>query len=469
MMRPHCLSMFGLQLLIIITTFYVQHVFSVAYNNFTLTFYNETFRYAKVNPSKFSSSIVLFISITSGPQHNHLRHAIRNSWIQPCLEAPDCDYRFFVDGSEDKHNHLKEENATYGDLVLRDSCPLFQLHNHPEYINYGNCAPIRGNVDKERPDYPLRRYYKIDWKVCFLRWITSHYVHRVGYHVMVEDDSFVCTNNMLLQSRLLVNMNKHTATLPFRTGTAMYDGFDDSSTIMDGVTAQYFVDYYPHLLNCSKLEATLQTNNTDELNKFNYLAWGNSWMRVNCDWIRQLQDRFNHSVIKPFAACGVAAKKGEFTVNLPCTSRPIILHHHKAAGIAMQEESEPRRRHLCQFMLLLDKIKEPTAIESLHIQSGLLTGPFYNLSMAFQSEDAAGWSSVLKGLEEQESACRGFAANNSIIVNGTKEYPCLFETRRRRGRQRLLSDAARAEGTKGMVSWRDYFDPVPPPWISANR
>jgi hypothetical protein len=273
---------------------------------------NHRFDHANEVPlQKTGSDLVLFIAITSGPHHSHLRHAIRNSWILPCRASAVCDYRFFIDADYQKnlaarpeYSALRGEDLAYGDIVFRKSCSL--MKEHPIRINYGNSPVIHENlffsytrtnengnkteIKEDLPDYPLRRRYKIDWKVCFMRWIMEHY-QKVSYYVFVEDDSFVCTENLIYQMTLLSNQStrtsngttdngKNTIIEEFRTGTMMYDGFDDSSTIMSAGVAKIFVDHYPSAtFNCSKVfERVMKNpNDTSFLAQSAWMSWGNSW------------------------------------------------------------------------------------------------------------------------------------------------------------------------------------------------
>jgi hypothetical protein len=104
--------------------------------------------------------------------------------------------------------------------------------------------------EAQLPQYQRRKMYKIDWKVCFMRWALTAAggnISKVPYfHVYVEDDSFACTSNLIHQMALLrlftqsppqsykaSNSSDGLALpLPFRAGTPMWDGFDDSSTLM---------------------------------------------------------------------------------------------------------------------------------------------------------------------------------------------------------------------------------------------
>lgn len=214
--------------------------------------------------------LLAFISITSGAHHPHLREAIRQTWLLPCIASPLCDYRFFVDLPRSKHTHeILSEHNVYQDMSFRDSCALMTRHH--DDVHYGNAPPVRenlliianGTTIVELPDYHYRRSYKMDWKICFLRYCL-HHDRMAQYHVFVEDDSFVCTQNLLHQVALL----SQTAHKSFRTGTSMFDGFDDSSTFMTRDIAMVFAKHYMEDgLNCSKLF------NHEHVNASLFLSW----------------------------------------------------------------------------------------------------------------------------------------------------------------------------------------------------
>ena len=141
---------------------------------------------------KDKTKALVFLSITSAPKHVTLRQSARNTWLMPCVSSPICMYRFFIDAtSQNITEALSAEQAKHGDLVFRDTCP-YMLSRHPLHVNYGNAnvkdktravetSPGSGvfvrtptvdvSADPTLADYPLRRMYKVDWKVCFLKWI----------------------------------------------------------------------------------------------------------------------------------------------------------------------------------------------------------------------------------------------------------------------------------------------------------
>ena len=429
--------------------------------------------------------LLAFISITSGKHHAHLRHAIRNGWILPCRLSPRCDYRFFVDA----HPHITSlntnsannaggpdlilENATYGDLVFRDDCPMM-LTRHSLSVNYGNSPPLGDNLfiqdpnppplpaegEKERektpnPDYPLRRMYKIDWKVCFLQVIDSLLGYRldedaVFAHVFVEDDSFVCTENLLYQLGRACERRRETADLkdmfsssPFRTGIPMYDGFDDSSTIMHNAIARVFRHNYPNRsdFDCGRIA---HTTDAQVLKQTPFLSWGNSWMTRNCDWSRLLHDLFNLTVAKPALHCsvGIASLSRPRTINgsasvhpVPhslaitnrCLSRPLILHNGRAAEILLEEESRARLRHTCEHFLLIDKVKEPSQLQQLWRETTVTgTGWLHDMSDLFvipslavetkASPPGDGWERVMQRLADEERVCEDEATKLDSLV-----------------------------------------------------
>jgi hypothetical protein len=133
----------------------------------------------------------------------------------------------------------------------------------------------------------------LDWKICFMKWADMN-DKMADYHVYTEDDSFVCTENILHQTTILRNLPQEKKSLPFRTGTPMWDGFDDSSTFMSKEIAVAFARHYPEdQFNCSRL-----ANHPDPSNK-NWLSWGNSWRWQNCGWRGALQDHLNLSINLP--------------------------------------------------------------------------------------------------------------------------------------------------------------------------
>ena len=112
-----------------------------------------------------SSSLLVFISITSSPNHGELRQTARETWLSPCITSnlTICDYRFFIDAPENSlSNMIHEEQNLYGDLIFRDFCSL--MKRHPLSINYGNSGFGNLTVATSTPTelYPARVFYKID-------------------------------------------------------------------------------------------------------------------------------------------------------------------------------------------------------------------------------------------------------------------------------------------------------------------
>lgn len=63
-------------------------------------------------------NLLLFVAITSGRAHAHLREAARKTWLRPCVESPGCHYKFFVDCPDSKMTpELIQENEFNLDLV----------------------------------------------------------------------------------------------------------------------------------------------------------------------------------------------------------------------------------------------------------------------------------------------------------------------------------------------------------------
>lgn len=246
---------------------------------------------------------LLFIHVTSGPAHFHLRDSLRRSWVGECARSAECEYRFFIDYAlTDQSSHvpldhrLRHEQEQYADLVMRDACP-YMKERHPHFVNYSN-AHVYNEMEVRQggaafADYPLRRMYKIDWKICFLKWAKKN-DKAPSYHVFVEDDSFVCTGNLLYQ---LENVRERAQQLSFRTGFKLFDGFDDSSTLMSNDVASFFADHYlvdSEALNCSHIVAS---SDPAVAARSNWLSWGNSWRGNLCNWrevlLKESQGRLN--------------------------------------------------------------------------------------------------------------------------------------------------------------------------------
>jgi hypothetical protein len=198
--------------------------------------------------------LTLLISITSGPSGSHLRNAARETWLLPCRAVSSCDYRFFIDKMEANiTSALEMESLAHKDIVFRGEwCQ--HMDRHPEKANYGNVFAkpwVYGGGGY--PYYQLRGLYRVDWKICFAIW-AKKYDKMAQYHVYVEDDSFMCTENLIYQTTLLRNLNSTKKGLPFRTGFTMGEHFDDSSTFMSKEVTQAFADHYPEPgFNCTEL------------------------------------------------------------------------------------------------------------------------------------------------------------------------------------------------------------------------
>ena len=150
------------------------------------------------------------------------------------------------------------------------------------------------------------------------------------YHVYTEDDSFVCTENILHQTTILRNIAEKEKFLPFRTGTPMWDGFDDSSTFMSKEVAAAFAQHYPEdSFNCSRL-----SDNPDPNNK-NWLSWGNSWRWQNCAWRMALQEHLNISINIPVVSRSYfnCPQEERYEVNVNKTTHPTVSPTSAPSGI----------------------------------------------------------------------------------------------------------------------------------------
>lgn len=435
-----------------------------------------------------NESLLVFISITSGPHHPHLRRSARNTWLIPCILSAKCQYKFFVDIPYHLANdRLLEEQNEFNDMVFRDNCTL--MDRHPYYINYGNSPPITSNLIREicngtaidskgkvtnvnctkvdNPNYRYRNMYKIDWKVCFMKYIQRNY-QSVAYHAFVEDDSFICTENLLHQLALVYNRtnNSNNTNKPiyakkgFRTGTPMYDGFDDSSTLMEDSIAKIFANHYRQ----DEFDCAINFKLPPEgFGGNEYLSWGNSWIKSNCNWLQAMKDHFNFTVYKPMISCQNAVVNHRHEITFNCTDRPLIFHHHGAHSALLKNPHKHRAQHLCEYMLLIDKVKEPYMFYDLW--NSATSDHYHDFSELFFAEDSyLAWKSILQRLDEEERACQ----KRSNATASQFVYPCLFGNEQARRklewiRSFLALSTKRATRYREInsinsVSYKDFFN-----------
>eukprot|EP01031_Cornospumella_fuschlensis_P028395 gene28395-34282_t len=374
------------------------------------------------------------------------------------------------------------------------------MTRHPYYVNYGNSPPVGENLSRKddnstsptfgqsipNPDYRFRRFYKIDWKVCFFQYGMSRYPN-LQYYILVEDDSYVCTENMLIQFNLLYTLSQSAKRhIFFRTGTPLYDGFDDSSTLIDARTAHLFAQHYPYEdLNCNEL---LQVK-PEELHKSVWLSWGNSWRTEMCDWIKLLHKNFHTDVYKPYVACthatNIRTADGS-QLELHCLDMPLVLHHSNAHHVMVshtihQDHSHARMQHVCEYMWLIDKMKDP--VQMFDIWNQMTVYPdYHNFTALFLPEKAydSAWRDVLSQLQAEEErkvkampvcSSEQFNLVNNSSGHGAEErlFPCLFELNdtlvqetaaagERQKRVLLLTVATDGAHVRNVVSYRDYLN-----------
>ena len=405
--------------------------------------------------------LTLFVSITSGPAHSSLREALRGTWLRTCQDSPVCDYRFFIDVVESNVTAaLSLENSTFHDVVVRGPwCPMM-IDRHHHLINYGNVMWNSSTDERLLPDYTLRMMYKIDWKVCFTKWAKLNN-RLTSFLVFVEDDSFICTGNLLHQLTILNRLvwNDINAQAPgdgrappLRIGMpAWHGGFDDSSTLMSRVVAEAFADHYPEPgFNCSEMADVVDRKQQ------NWLTWGNSWMTNRCNWREKLQDVFNISVVSPAIHkvelhCGVEhpptlapvlaasandtgrngtsndtitatrndtrglfeaidcatrprrpASDRRLSAVLPCPSHGMIMHHHRAGEVLVKDDNVAR---MCDYMLFIDKVKDAEIMHVLWNKSTADPPTYHNFSTVLTHDYHEGWPLLRQSLDNKEHEC----------------------------------------------------------------
>ncbi len=355
-----------------------------------------------------------------------------------------CLYSFFVDKTLDstkasERELLLEEQLKYGDIVFRNDCSLMKSRHPYQGVHYGNIAHYEKN-STINPDYQLRRMYKIDWKVCIFQWALGSN-NLAEYFLLVEDDSYSCLGNVEYQISSIIH-NSTGPTPLIRAGTPMFDGFDDSSTFLSGKIAAAFAKYYPSpKFDCSQIWA--QTLEKQRLT-YDWLSWGNSWMHNRCGWRQALESKFQLPLVQPAIDCFTAkfiydgdpsgnhpiyaynytqvSNVASTQLSFPCAFHPIIVHGARAAEMYLGEVNylrsenltdqihnnpiiQYKTNHICEYVLTIDKIKDPKQLYDLHEVTFNTdeTNPsqFHDLSLALTHEDHIGWMNLLRNYEKQ--------------------------------------------------------------------
>jgi len=386
---------------------------------------------------------LLLLYITSSPSNFDLREVARSTYLSHCI-PPICIYKFFIDVSllsppsyEYIHMNsssfikLENEYKKYNDIIFKDECILMNQRHQDNRINYANSAPTlknihfinnntfydnkHGNITKNYiPDYKYRRMYKIDWKVCFLQWANNNNYINAIFHAFIEDDSFVCIDHVLYQANLYQNSNNNN-NKPFRTGTRLWSGYDDSFTLLSKEVALIFALYYPsNGFNCSHIVDSTQY---DVLDKSLWLSWGNSWIHERCNWTNALKEIFKIDIIEPSIDCfqsvfnydknikynGINPYDENISNDYPCSKYPIVYHHAHAMKMLIHL-NYTLRSHICNRMMFIDKIKDPLAIEYLWAISikNTNTSNYFNLTQVFNHDGAEGWKILLDDYNRKE-------------------------------------------------------------------
>lgn len=337
--------------------------------------------------SKTTGDLTVLFSITSGASNSLYRNILRNTWLSPCNQNNLCDFRFFVDtNSQNASASLMEEKNQYKDIVLRDTCSLMEAH--PGDANYGNTGWDKNPVKRQQMrEYKDRRRYKIDWKVCFMKWAVKH--NKVAtYHVYVEDDFIVCMHNLLHQLSLLEKLRSSGVSIPsFRMGFVHNDHrFDDSSTIMTSDIVKAFALHYPSpLLSCDQ---TLSSRDQKTQRLTHFLSWGPSWL--HCDWRTPLRDNFNISVVYPHPCTEKLRRQGV------CPGISLIEHfQHTGHERQLQMKDKGLLEDFCRRTLLLDVVKRPITMS--HVWNGTKgLKDFFDFSPTFFHEGTEGWQKALQ-------------------------------------------------------------------------
>jgi len=377
-------------------------------------------------PSK-DEDLTLLISITSGAGQGHLRTAIRQSWALPCVMSSDCELRFFVDimNISASYNVIKAENDTFGDIVIRGSwCPFMEERHTFEKLNFGNTFKkpwVYGGGGV--PYYGFRGLFKLDWKICHA-FYARNFNKMARYHLWTEDDSYVCTENLVHQLRLLRALNVTGENKNWRCGDPKWDGYDDNLTLMTRDITEAFAKHYPEPgFNCSHL--------ADDGNPApkQFLSWGNSWMSKACGWREALYQHCNISYITPwlwtsvfpcppdaplpmainttFRPTGVptpapttSSRSNLTKIELKCPANVGATVHNHDAGRFMHYKSHVE--HACEFMFVIHKVNDA---DIRFLWDNATAHNFHNMTPLFLMTGTGGWHELVRIVKEKESEC----------------------------------------------------------------
>lgn len=96
------------------------------------------------------------------------------------------------------------------------------------------------------------------------------------------------------------------------------------------------------------------------------------------------------------------------------------MHHWKAAEILLSETFPVSKvPHLCEYMLLVDKVKEPRDI--FELWNRLIGNRYHDFSNVFLHDGVNGWHQVLHELAVEEKECR------EKMMERNFSSTCLFE------------------------------------------
>lgn len=125
--------------------------------------------------------------------------------------------------------------------------------------------------------------------------------------------------------------------------------------------------------------------------------------------------------------------QGEVIIQVTCLMhcllrQPLILHHWKAAAILLTETSPVQRvAHLCEYMLLVDKVKEPRDL--FELWNRLTASHYHDFSAVFRYNDETGWQQAMTLLMREEEECERSAKermDNSSMLNVSSA--CIFDS-----------------------------------------
>lgn len=161
-----------------------------------------------------------------------------------------------------------------------------------------------------------------------------------------------------------------------------------------------------------------------------WLSWGNSWISSHCHWSAKLLHALNVTISIPIVNCGyflqfhspetynISIDLTHRPHNFPCLDQPLIFHHWNAADVMLKREPD-HAKHMCEYMLLVDKVKDTTQMNALWTLSANAS-QLHDFSPLFTHDGLEGWHQMFLNFADYQSACNSNASSTKCTSYRTR-------------------------------------------------